>query len=119
MTVLRDADPADKAETYGNLATLLREMEEELFGREDTDNTVHSPNAADPMHPTRLTEQMRWLLDNPGSLRIECTWLRAEPGQRELRVREPDWTKAATTRVGSRSPAFDGLVQLTRGFAGP
>lgn len=54
-------------------ATLLREMEEELFGREDADNTIPGPTAADPMHPTRLTEQLRWLLDNPGRLRIECT----------------------------------------------
>jgi hypothetical protein len=54
-------------------ATLLREMEEELFGREDTDNTIAGPYAADPMHPMRLTEPMRWLLDEPDRLRIECT----------------------------------------------
>jgi hypothetical protein len=55
-------------------ATLRREMEEELFGREDIDNTVNDRNAADPMHPTRLSEPMRWLAaENPGALRIECT----------------------------------------------
>jgi len=54
-------------------ATLLREMEEELFGRQDTDNTVASPYAADPMHPTRLTEPMRWLLCDSDCLSIECT----------------------------------------------
>lgn len=54
-------------------ATLLREMEEELFGRTDIDNTLTLPNAADPMHPTRLSEPMRWLVGNPGTLKMECT----------------------------------------------
>jgi hypothetical protein len=55
-------------------ATLLREMEEELFGREDIDNTVNELHAADPMHPARLSAPMRWLLaENPGALRMECT----------------------------------------------
>jgi hypothetical protein len=34
-------------------ATLRREMEEELFGRDDIDNTVNERHAADPMHPAR------------------------------------------------------------------
>jgi len=55
-------------------ATLLREMEEELFGRADIDNTVSEQHAADPMHPARLSVPMRWLLtENPGALRMECT----------------------------------------------
>jgi hypothetical protein len=55
-------------------ATLRREMEEELFGRDDIDNTVSEQHAADPMHPARLSEPMRWLLtENPGALRMECT----------------------------------------------
>jgi hypothetical protein len=54
-------------------ATLRREMEEELFGREDTDNTIGKPYAADPMHPTSLSEPMRWLMESPDRLRIECT----------------------------------------------
>ena len=55
-------------------ATLRREMEEELFGRDDIDNTVTQNHAADPMHPARLSEPMRWLLtENPGALRMECT----------------------------------------------
>jgi hypothetical protein len=54
-------------------ATLRREMEEELFGREDIDNTVSEQHAADPMHPSRLSEPMRWLMANPGGWRIECT----------------------------------------------
>jgi hypothetical protein len=55
-------------------ATLRREMEEELFGREDIDNTVSEQHVADPMHPSRLSAPMRWLLkENPGALRMECT----------------------------------------------
>ncbi|MFD7659785.1 transcriptional regulator [Actinosynnema sp. NPDC059797] len=54
-------------------ATLRREMEEELFGRDDIDNTVGDQRHADPMHPTRLSEPMRWLLAEPGRLRMECT----------------------------------------------
>ncbi len=46
-------------------ATLRREMEEELFGREDIDNTVGEQHAADPLHPSRLSAPMRWLLENP------------------------------------------------------
>jgi hypothetical protein len=54
-------------------ATLRREMEEELFGREDTDNTLVEQHIVDPMHPARLSEPMRWLMDDPGLLRAECT----------------------------------------------
>nr|WP_027940607.1 hypothetical protein [Amycolatopsis taiwanensis] len=54
-------------------ATLRREMEEELFGRDDIDNTVSDQRVADPMHPSRLSEPMRWLMEEPGQLRIECT----------------------------------------------
>jgi hypothetical protein len=54
-------------------ATLRREMEEELFGREDTDSTLIKPYPADPMHPMRLSEPMRWLMEGPGLLRLECT----------------------------------------------
>ncbi|AHH97605.1 hypothetical protein KALB_4242 [Kutzneria albida DSM 43870] len=54
-------------------ATLRREMEEELFGRDDTDSTTTDWLRADPMHPSRLSEPMRWLMDTPGRLRMECT----------------------------------------------
>lgn len=54
-------------------ATLRREMEEELFGREDIDNTLNDQRSADPMHPSRLSEPMRWLTEQPGRLKIECT----------------------------------------------
>jgi len=55
-------------------ATLRRELEEELFGRADTDNTrTAGRQAADPMHPARLSEPMRWLTAEPGRLRLEGT----------------------------------------------
>nr|WP_042178930.1 hypothetical protein [Kibdelosporangium sp. MJ126-NF4]CEL13523.1 hypothetical protein [Kibdelosporangium sp. MJ126-NF4] len=54
-------------------ATLRREMEEELFGREDVDNTLGEQRFADPMHPSRLSEPMRWLMSDHGRLRMECT----------------------------------------------
>ncbi|MEU5695450.1 transcriptional regulator [Actinosynnema sp. NPDC020468] len=54
-------------------ATLRREMEEELFGRDDIDNTVGEQRHADPMHPSRLSDPMRWLAEEPGRLRMECT----------------------------------------------
>jgi len=54
--------------------TLLREMEEELFGRTDIDNTrAAGRHAANPMHPERFSEPMRWLRDKPRRLRLECT----------------------------------------------
>jgi hypothetical protein len=54
-------------------ATLRREMEKELFGRSDVDNTVSPHIVAAPMHPSRLSEPMRWLTTVPGALRMECT----------------------------------------------
>ncbi|WP_200834760.1 transcriptional regulator [Amycolatopsis alkalitolerans] len=54
-------------------ATLLRELEEELFGRHDVDSTAGERRAAVPMHPERLSEPMAWLLEDPERLRIECT----------------------------------------------
>ncbi|WP_026421089.1 hypothetical protein [Actinokineospora inagensis] len=54
-------------------ATLRREMEEELFGRADVDSTLGDQRSADPMHPSRLSDPMRWLLAEPGRLRTECT----------------------------------------------
>ncbi len=54
-------------------ATLRRELEKELFGRADVDNTAGGQRAADPMHPSRLSAPMRWLAEQPGRLRMECT----------------------------------------------
>ena len=53
-------------------ATLYREMEEELFGRDEVDSTAHG-RVAVPMHPSRLSEPMRWLTDDPARMRMECT----------------------------------------------
>jgi hypothetical protein len=54
-------------------ATLLREMEEELFGRGEVDSTAGEQRVAAPMHPGRLSDPMRWLLAKQGRLRTECT----------------------------------------------
>lgn len=53
--------------------TLEREMEEELFGREDVDTVVGELRTADPMHLSRLSVPMRWLIDHDASWRVECT----------------------------------------------
>jgi hypothetical protein len=53
--------------------TLRREMEEELFGREEVDNTRGERRAAAPMHPQRLSNPMRWLMSRTDRLRMECT----------------------------------------------
>jgi len=55
------------------LATIEREMEEELFGRAEVDSTLGGPRQADPMHLTRLTPPMRWLAEHPEAWRTECT----------------------------------------------
>lgn len=52
--------------------TLLREIEEELFGRNDLDNTETAERRADPMHPAHASDPMRWLTET-GALRLECT----------------------------------------------
>lgn len=54
-------------------ATLLRELEEELFGRGELDTTLNDSRAASPMHPQRWSEPMRWLAENPERMRVECT----------------------------------------------
>lgn len=53
--------------------TLRRELEEELFGRTDVDRSAGDRRVADPMHPTRLSAPMRWLVEQNGRLRMECT----------------------------------------------
>lgn len=54
--------------------TLLRELEEELLGREDPD-VLDDDRRASPSHPASRTDPMQWLLDgkNRGVLRIELT----------------------------------------------
>ncbi|QQQ80631.1 transcriptional regulator [Saccharothrix sp. 6-C] len=54
-------------------ATLLRELEEELFGRDEVDTTAGEGRAAAPMHPGRWSAPMRWLREDPSRMRMECT----------------------------------------------
>ncbi|RDI31863.1 hypothetical protein [Lentzea flaviverrucosa] len=54
-------------------ATLRRELEEELFGRGDVDVTAGASRVASPMHPGRWSAPMRWLEDEAGRMRTECT----------------------------------------------
>jgi hypothetical protein len=56
-------------------ATLRREMEEELFGRDDIDSTLGDRRRAEPMHPSRLSEPMRWLDERTDRSAAECTGL--------------------------------------------
>lgn len=55
--------------------TLERELEEELLGREELELAAGSGQHLDPLHPTRLSEPMRWLADRRDSdvWRTECT----------------------------------------------
>jgi transcriptional regulator with XRE-family HTH domain len=56
-------------------ASLERELEEELLGRQDLEGLVEgSHRQADPFHTDRLSEPMRWLLDrqHTDAFRVEC-----------------------------------------------
>ena len=53
----------DVAGEVGVGRTLLRELEEELLGRDELDAGSNGA-AADPMHPSRLSEPMRWLCES-------------------------------------------------------
>ncbi len=65
-------DYAEDAQVYRSVE---REMEEELFGREDVDSVFGDSRQADPMHRSRLSAPMGWLADHldDGSWRMECT----------------------------------------------
>src|SRR5262245_30843614 len=56
-------------------ATLERELEEELFGRDDVDLAGHGARQAEPLHLSRLSPPMRWLIERAGTdaWQIECT----------------------------------------------
>jgi hypothetical protein len=66
---------SDHAADAALAATLERELEEELLGRDDVDSTHHGQLRADPMHPSLLSEPMRWLAGQSGGerWRMECT----------------------------------------------
>lgn len=64
-------EPADEVRLS---ATLQREFEEELLGRQELEQiTALSHPHVDLLHAQHLTEPMAWLLDRPGSFRVECT----------------------------------------------
>jgi hypothetical protein len=52
--------------------TLLRELEEELFGREEVDSTGDTRRRAEVLHPSRMTPPMTWLAGS-SSLDIRLT----------------------------------------------
>jgi hypothetical protein len=56
-------------------ASLERELEEELLGREELEGLAQgSYRLADPFHADRLSEPMQWLIDrrNTDAYRVEC-----------------------------------------------
>jgi hypothetical protein len=55
--------------------SIEREMEEELFGRDDVDSVLSDQRRADPMHRSLLSLPMRWLMEHQDdeSWRMECT----------------------------------------------
>lgn len=53
--------------------TVQRQLEEELFGRHELEIATGEQRAALPLHPSRLSEPMRWLRASPERLRTECT----------------------------------------------
>jgi DNA-binding transcriptional regulator YiaG len=58
-------------------STLERELEEELFGRAELDSTNPDHRQADPLHISRLSPPMRWLIDRADTptWQMECTGL--------------------------------------------
>lgn len=65
-------EPADEVQL---VATIIRELEEELLGREDLEQlSVGGWRKADPLHLRRHSEPMAWLLEHQGDgFRTECT----------------------------------------------
>jgi hypothetical protein len=66
---------ADFSDDMQLSVTLERELEEELLGREELELAGGTAQRLDPLHRTRLSEPMRWLIDRAGSdaWRTECT----------------------------------------------
>jgi hypothetical protein len=79
-------------------ATIERELEEELLGRDELD-TADGRRLADPMHLSRLSAPLRWLLDHddPAAWQLECTGfgLNLVSGNYEFAclivIHDPDW----------------------------
>jgi hypothetical protein len=78
LAVVPKAFHAPTVEPAGEVslsASLERELEEELLGRADLEQlSEDSYRQADPFHPDRLSEPMRWLLDrvHTDAYRTEC-----------------------------------------------
>jgi hypothetical protein len=55
-------------------ATIERELEEELFGRQDLEQlSEKTSRRAAPRHPLTLSEPMRWLLEHRGCYQLSCS----------------------------------------------
>jgi hypothetical protein len=67
--------PISEASSEARLSiTLLRELEEELLGREDLEQmSDEARRTADPLHEQRQPEAIRSLLQSPDALRVACT----------------------------------------------
>jgi hypothetical protein len=65
--------------------SLLRELEEELLGREELGNLFSSDfRKVDPFHTDLLSAPLRWLLEGFGCLPNRVRGLRNQPTQRQL-----------------------------------
>jgi hypothetical protein len=123
-------EPAgDPVEDVGIRQSLVRELEEELFGREDVDTTREGCARAMPLHPRRQTVPLRWLVEHD-ALRTELTGFgfNAVSGNFEMPglIQVPDeafwevhggdvvanWEVARLRRVSSMD--HDTLVRLIR-----
>lgn len=66
--------PLGEAKETALSTTIERELEEELFGREEVDQvSMKSSQLAAPGHPSTMSEPMRWLLDHHNSYELSCT----------------------------------------------
>lgn len=66
--------PLGEAQEVALSATIERELEEELFGREEVDQvTMKASQLAEPGHPSTMSEPMRWLVDHRNSYELSCT----------------------------------------------
>lgn len=64
----------DPAEEVPLAVTVRRELEEELFGREDVDDSrLRRGVPLSPYHRRALSEPMRWLDELPDSCSLQCT----------------------------------------------
>lgn len=55
-------------------ASIERELEEELLGRQDLEQiSLDAGRRAAPRHPRSVSEPMRWLLDHPDDFHLQCT----------------------------------------------